>query len=127
MKSFFKIFIVVTLFSILFITNVNASGVLMNLENHSQNLTNTAETEYNIDANFINNYIQDESENELLDEEENITESEVKDENNSPRVTSSKDTSDNEFLTTENILSIILIVIGILLIFLAVAILIRFK
>lgn len=116
MKKFLKLFVVIVTFSILFISNVNATGIIMNLENQTD---------------FSNNNIQNETENEfvnnVLNEQENITEPEVEDENDSPRVTSSKATSDDEFLTTENILSIILIVIGVLLIFLGVAILIKFK
>lgn len=110
MKKTFKIFMFVTLFLTILITTVNATGISMNLDDY---IPNDSEAE-----NIVF------STNSLVPD---TAETEVKDEDNSPRVVSTSTTSDDEFLTAENVLSIIIIVIGLLLVFLAVAILIRIK
>lgn len=108
MKKIFKIGAVTLLFLIICITTANAAGIVINLEDYAQQSST-------LDSNL---------ENIVSDEEIDISE----DEENTPRVTSTKTSSyDDEFLTVENILSIIIIVIGVLLIFLAIAILIRLK
>ena len=106
MKISFRITMIIILFLILAITTVNASGILMNLEDYTPNTSDE-----NLSAQISSN----------------TTRTETNNENDSPRVISSTTSEDDEFLTVENILSIIIIVIGILLILLAVAILIRFK
>ena len=108
MKKTFKIFIIITLFLMLFITSVNASEILMNLDDYAP--TNSNEENINPSTDPITT---------------DAVETEVEDD--SPRVTSNSNTSDDDFLTAENILSIIIIVIGLLLVFLAIAILIRIK
>lgn len=107
MKKIFKIGAVTLLFLIICITTANAAGIVINLEDYAQ-------------SNTVNDNLQ----NIVSDEETNISE-DVNDD--SPRVTSTTTSDDDEFLTVENILSIIIIVIGVLLIFLAIAILIRLK
>ena len=108
MKKTFKIFMFVTLFLIIFITTVSATGISMNLDDY---IPNTSEVE-----NIVSET------NSLLTDE-----TEIEDEDDSPRVVSTSTSSDDEFLTAENVLSIIIIVIGLLLVFLAIAILIRIK
>lgn len=120
MKTIYKISILTILFLIFCITSVNAFGISMDLEDYDQSTIDT-QLETNEDIQF---------EEDLPIQEENLNETENADinENDTPRVTSSTTSSDeDEFLTVENILSIIIIVIGILLVLLAIAILIRFK
>lgn len=110
MKKTFKISILITLFLIILITTVNATGISMDLDDY---VPNTSEVESIISA--TNSLVTDE------------TEVEADNEDDSPRVVSTSDASDDEFLTAENVLSIIIIVIGLLLVFLAIAILIKIK
>lgn len=117
MKKSFKILILITLFFVAFSTIVNASSIIMDLEDYTQNNTNI-ELENTFEDNTSTNNVQN----------QNVSETQSVDEDDTPRTTSSTTVSNNdEFLTVENILSIIIIVIGLLLIFLAIAILIRFK
>ncbi len=123
MKVKFKISLISILFFFLFINCVNASGIVMNLENNVNNQTNAnVQENSSADANTVNTVFENNTEeNPMGNNEDEITDT-------APALTSTETTSNNDdFLTTENILSIIIIVIGILLIFLAVAILIRFK
>lgn len=125
MKTTFKILTIFILFSILFISTVNAASILMNLEDYTQNIQNTVQDENNLDdTNITENQLDNNSTN---DQTNIVNEPESEDEDDSTRVTYSAASNDGEFLTTENILSIIIIVIGILLVFFAVAILIRIK
>lgn len=130
MKTIFKIFVFVILFLVLCLKSVNASTILMNLEDYSQSNTNTQleNTNENNVENQLDGNLLNENSNTAISQNQNISKVQTRDTDDSPRVSSSTTVSDNdEFLTVENILSIIIIVIGILLIFLAIAILIRFK
>lgn len=124
MKTTFKILMLIILFSILFISTVNAASILMNLEDYTQNVQNAVQDENNlVDINTTENQLD----NNILDNQTNSV-NESEDEDDNLRVTYSTTSSDDDnFLTTENILSIIIIVIGVLLVFFAVAILIRIK
>mgnify|MGYP003302472736 CR=1 FL=1 len=124
MKTTFKILMLIILFSILFISTVNAASILMNLEDYTQNVQNAVHDENNlVDTNTTENQLD----NNILDNQTNSV-NESEDEDDNLRVTYSTTSSDDDnFLTTENILSIIIIVIGVLLVFFAVAILIRIK
>ena len=122
MKISFKILILAILFSLLFILNINAANISMDLEDYNQTIT-TNETNNTIDNNVLANESGNEVDNNTLNQETDITD----DEDISPRTTSTTTSNDDEFLTMENVLSIIIIVIGILLVFLAIAILVRFK
>lgn len=119
MKKIFKTFTLLFILSLICITCVDASNINMNLDN------NITSNEVNaLEENFNENSL---SENETLNINVNNTVNDDID-TSSPRVASTTTTSqDDIFLTVENILSIIIIVIGILLVFLAIAILIRFK
>ena len=108
MKGILKILFVTIFFLLLLLTNVNASEILMNLEDYTSN-NSTTETYVPSTDSYV-------SDAPVVDREDN-----------SPKVTSNSKTDESEILTVQNVLSIIIIVIGILLIFLAVAILIRFK
>ena len=108
MKGILKILFVTIFFLLLLLTNVNASEILMNLEDYTSN-NSTTETYVPSTDSYV-------SDAPVVDREDN-----------SPKVTSNSKTDESEILTVQNGLSIIIIVIGILLIFLAVAILIRFK
>lgn len=129
MKTTLKILMFIILFSIICITSVNAASILMNLDDYAQETTNAVQTEGNLVDTNIENQIENQFDDNVLNEQTNtIIEPEDEDEVDTPKITSSTTTSnDDEFLTAENILSIIIIVIGILLVFLAVAILIRVK
>lgn len=117
MKKVFKIFILLFLTLLVSLTYVDAFSINMNLEDYApSNTTNTAQ------ENLVEN---DFSENEVLNIDVDTTENEETD-NSSPKITTTKN-SDDEFLTAENVLSIIIIVVGILLVFLSVAILIRLR
>lgn len=118
MKNLFKIFMLLFLILLLFITFVNASSINMNLssdeinENSTQNNTNEVNT----------------NQNEVINTDTtNLSDVENPEPANNQAVTSDTISQSEEFLTIENVLSIIIIVIGILLILLAGAILIRFK
>lgn len=106
MKNALKIFLLITLFLIILITSVNASGIMMDLEEYTP--ANSAQGTIIPSTDSAN------------------SETEVNKKDNSPKITSTS-TNDDEFLTVENIISIIIIVIGILIILLAIAILIRLK
>ena len=115
MKKIFKIFVLLTLFFLLLLNSVSAFSINMNLENTAQTDTTNIVKENSTQNNL--------SENETLNNNTDDTETD----NSSSKITTNKTTKEDEFLTIENILSIIIIVIGILLIFLSIAILIRFK
>lgn len=128
MKKNLKICVFITLFLAIFVTSVNSSSISMDLEYYDQSNTNIQSENYIYD-NDLNNPVENRNgnhnHNNFLNEETNNLETENE---YIPIITSPATTSDDDkFLTVENILSIIIIVIGVLLIFLAVAILIRFK
>ena len=116
MKKIFKISILFTIVCFFLLTSVNAFSINMNLENF-----NTTDT-----ANIVEETMSEDNLNEYqsLNTDTTINNEEIDD--SSPVITTTVSAED-EFLTVENILSIIIIVIGILLILLAIAILIRFK
>ena len=115
MKKISKIYVLMFLMVLFLLTSVNAFSINMNLEDsYPTDTTNIVEETLTED---------DLSENEVLNTDIDNEETD----NSSPRVTTTKSTDEDEFLTVENILSIIIIVIGLLLIFLAIAILIRIK
>lgn len=119
MKNLLKIYILFTLFVFVFIPCVNSFAIDMDLDSY-ENTT--------IDSDTTNNetdFYDDLMDNDSTYEEEYVEE-DVDADTNSPTVTTTS-SEDDEFLTIENILSIIIIVIGIILIFLAIAILIRCK
>lgn len=129
MKTIFKIFVLIILFSLLSITCVNAANIMMNLDSNPliNNQTNE-DVDVNdiIDSNSVNATAEDEAVNNIINNEINSVVNNS--ENSTPQTITTKTVSnDDEFLTIENILSIIIIVIGVLLIFLSVAILIRCK
>lgn len=117
MKKVFKIFILLFLTLLVSLTYVEAFSIDMNLEDYSPSITTNT-----VEGSLVEN---DSSENEELNiEVDNIENEETN--NSSPKIATTKN-SDDEFLTAENVLSIIIIVIGILLVFLSVAILIRLR
>ena len=112
MKKIFKIYMLLFLTSLFMLTSVNAFSINMNLDN-----TLAADT---------TNIVQEYSNENDLSEDETLN-NDTKTNDSSPRVTTTRNSEEDEFLTVENVLSIIIIVIGILLILLAIAILVRFK
>lgn len=126
MKNIFKISILLFIFLLITISSVNALDINMNLQSNTVN-NETAEEENTLqnasDENTLSDNNISENENATTDENSNSPNTST---SNSPRVTSTT-SDDDEFLTVENVLSIIVIVIGVLLVFLAVAILVRFK
>lgn len=121
MKNLLKIYILFTLFIFVFIPCVNSFAIDMDLDSY-ENTTIDSDTTTN-ETDFYDDLM----ENDSIDEEEYVEEDiEADTDTNSPTVTTTS-SEDDEFLTIENILSIIIIVIGIILIFLAIAILIRCK
>lgn len=115
MKTSFRIFLLIFLVFLLFITHVMASNIDMNLPSDEFIDENLTENTYT--ANEIESDAETPVENES-----DLTDTETAE---TPRVVSTSSTENDEFLTAENIISIIIIVIGILLIFLAGAILVR--
>lgn len=112
MKKIFKIFILLSLVLLFFITPINAFSINMNLED-----TQVPDTTDIVE--------QSQPEDNSLEISTNNNSTETND--SSSRVTVTRTTDEDEFLTVENVLSIIIIVIGLLLIFLSIAILIRLK
>ena len=108
MKKIFRICMLLFLLSLFLFTSVNAVSIDMDLGDMTP-----ADVEGIVE--------------EALDENIELNIDDTERDDSSPRVTTTKNTDDDEFLTVENILSIVIIVIGILLILLAIAILIRFK
>ena len=112
MKKIFRIFILLSLTLLVLITPINAFSINMNLED-----TQAPDTTNIVDQSQLGD--------DSLEISTNNNTTETND--SSSRVTVTKNTDEDEFLTVENVLSIIIIVIGLLLIFLAIAILIRLK
>lgn len=110
MKRFLTCFILFILFILLLIPYIKVLAVEMDLEseqNSEQYLSATSDS--NIDNSPTTN-----------------TDASTSNSYSNPRVTTTS-SNNGEFLTIENILSIIIIVIGIILIFLGIAILVRCK
>ena len=121
MKKLFKINIFLPILILLFFTTVNASSINMNLAPYDSLVVEN--------NNTTSNEIVETS-NEVSDFNTNNVESSDEDVSNAvetPKITSVTTNEEDNFLTVENILSIVIIVIGILLILFAGAILIRFK
>lgn len=123
MRNLFKIFVLLTIFTfIFFVPYAKASSVNMDLNVNSTDDGNSY-YEDNNDANYDND---DDSYNYNDDLDEDTTNSQA--ESNTPSISINKTTSDDDgTLTLGDILSIVIIVIGIILIALGVAILIRCK
>lgn len=100
MKNTLKICILVILFIFILVPFTNTFAIDTDLDDYENQIDDTPQEDY--------------------EEEENPPTS------NAPTVTTTS-SEDDEFLNIENILSIIIIVIGIILIFLAIAILVRCK
>lgn len=142
MKKTYKIFIILAFFLLVLTTNIYASSVVMDLESNNINsninqnennfiYNNTNEnnpvTSNTLNVNNSNNF-NDFSQNDIADNtaDNSISSSSSTVQTSNPVVTTTSSNDDN-FLTVENILSISIIVIGVLLIFLSIAILIRCK
>lgn len=137
MKKTYKIFIILAFSLLILTTNIYASSVVMDLEsnNINNNINQNADnlntnpdnliTSNTFNENNVNSF-NEFSQNNIIDNttENNSSSSNVQTSNPVVTTTSS---NDNNFLTVENILSISIIVIGVLLIFLSIAILIRCK
>lgn len=140
MKKTYKIFIILAFFLLVLTTNIYASSVVMDLESNNVNsninqqstnnfIYNNTNENNPVASNALNvnntNNFNDFSQNNIADNTaDNSISSTVQTSN--PVVTTTSSNNDN-FLTVENILSISIIVIGVLLIFLSIAILIRCK
>ena len=105
MKIVSKIFITFVVFILLLIPTIESFGIDMNLT-----------------PNILENNTFDDTTNSIVSNTTDNTSV-----TNNLRTVTVTTSDNNEFLTVENILSVILIVIGILLIFLGIAIIIRFK
>lgn len=126
-----KILLLFIIFTLLFVTIVNAANI-------DTNLSNSARPSVQEDENDLYSQDNDNDDNNYLDEsaydsnyEEgsslNATNKQTATSSSVPSVKTTTTTTDQDFFTVENILSIALIVIGILLVLLGIAILIRFK
>ena len=105
MKNVSKILIIFILFILLLIPTIESFGIDMNLT-----------------PNILENNTFDDTTNSIVSNTTDNTSV-----TNNPRTITVTSSDNDEFLTVENILSVILIVIGILLIFLGIAIIVRFK
>ena len=101
--------------------NLSPDGI----DSSSQEVNLTENSDASI--NNSNNYNNDDGNENIDNPNESIDESEQSTTVQNPRITSVTTEENEEFLNGENILSIIIIVIGILLLFLGGAILVRFK
>ena len=131
MKKTFKIYLLFIIVLLVSLTFVNAANINMNLDNNNvqsteENVINNSLNENEgIENNNISNNVATNTSNNTID---NTVNTQSEQNNSTPRMTSSTTTKEEtEFLTPENILSVIIIVIGVLLIFLSIAILIRNK
>ena len=123
MKKLFKIFVLMSFIFLLMTNIIYASGIIMDLENAVSNNRIQTQTNNLSSEDTTNNLNVNTTDNSNVDTNEAINSSV----NSSPVVTTTSSSTNNDFLNAENILSIFLIVIGILLIFLSIAILIRCK
>ncbi len=119
MKISLKFIISIFLILLLLTTCVNAANINMNLiANDISNSTENTSNEFDLNENAISNDVSNNIDSSATETSNSVS---------NPRVSSTTVSEDNNFLTAENILSVMIIVIGILLIFLAIAILVRFK
>lgn len=109
MKKLLKFFLIFVCLFILSFSSVYAVGIDMNLSNSNNNLTNNLIDNNTIDNNEINNNLND-----------NNSTSDV------PKMSTSQ-TSEDFSLSVSDIIDIILIAVGIVLIFLAIAILLKIR
>lgn len=132
MKKIYKFFIIISFILFVFTTTIQASSVVMDLENDITTNTNINAESQNENTASSNNI----DENTVVDynnlEENNLPNTnDALDVSNNPQssipTVTTTSSSEDTFLTVENILSIAIIVIGILLILLSIAILIRCK
>lgn len=109
MKKLLKFFLIFVCLFIFSLPSVYAVGIDMNLSNSNNNITNNSVDNNAINNNTINNNLND----------NNST-------SNVPRVSTSQ-TSEEFSLSVSDIIDIILIAVGIVLILLAIAILLKIR
>ena len=127
MKTSLKIIFILIIFILLFMPSIKSFGINMNL------ISNIIE-DNTINDDYADSYTND---IDVIDDTDDMDDTNTSTtynsnsisnpSNTSPKTVTVTSTNNNEFLTVENILCIILIVIGILLVFLGIAIIIRFK
>ena len=119
MKKYIKLLISLILIFTFLVTFVSATNINMNLLTSDYNNTSSSTVENNT-VNSVNNENVNSDNNNLNEANENaISENTNTAQEMNQRVTSVTTDSNEDFLNAENILSIIIIVIGILLILLA--------
>lgn len=122
MKKNIKFLFVFTIFLILMI-NTCCFAINMNLD-----LNNTTEnTESAVSTNVDNTQNNDSIDSLFVQNNENNNIEETSAPSNAPSVVTTTTSNSNNFLTIDNIISIILIAIGIVLILFGIAIFVRFK
>lgn len=122
MKKNIKFLFVFTIFLILMI-NTCCFAINMNLD-----LNNTTEnTESAVSTNVDNTQNNDSIDSLFVQNNENNNIEETSAPSNAPSVVTTTTSNSNSFLTIDNIISIILIAIGIVLILFGIAIFVRFK
>ena len=122
MKKNIKFLFVFTIFLILMI-NTCCFAINMNLD-----LNNTTEnTESAVSTNVDNTQNNDSIDSLFVQNNENNNIEETSAPSNAPSVVTTTTSNSNNFLTIDNIISIILIAIGIVLILFGLAIFVRFK
>lgn len=142
MKKTYKIFIILAFLLLISATHIYASSVVMDLEsnninsNINQNINNSIYNNTNENNLIISNTssennvdnFNDFSQNNVADSstDNSISFNSSAVQTSNPVVTTTSSNND-DFFTVENILSVSIIVIGVLLIFLSIAILIRCK
>jgi hypothetical protein len=120
MKKNIKFLFILTMFLVLII-NTYCFAIDMNLTMNSQTGNNELEVQTNEVNAENNNSIDTSVQNSESNTEETYTPS------NAPSVVTTTTSNSNNFLTIDNIISIILIAIGIVLILFGIAIFVRFK
>ncbi len=120
MKKNIKFLFILTMFLVLII-NTYCFAIDMNLTMNNQAGNNELEVQTNEVNAENNNSIDTSVQNSESNTEEKYTPS------NAPSVVTTTTSNSNNFLTIDNIISIILIAIGIVLILFGIAIFVRFK
>ena len=120
MKKNIKFLFILTMFLVLII-NTYCFAIDMNLTMNNQTENNELEVQTNEVNAENNNSIDTSVQNSENNTEETYTPS------NAPSVVTTITSNSNNFLTIDNIISIILIAIGIVLILFGIAIFVRFK
>lgn len=127
MKKLYKIFTIIIFFLIFLTTHIYASSVVMDLDSDVINMNtinNMNRNNFTVSNNLNQNDEFNNSSQNTFTNNDAVNSSNLQTSN--PVVTTTSSNDDN-FLTVENVLSISIIVIGVLLIFLSIAILIRCK